>query len=175
MVKIDFFDIEVSNRKNGTYKFSYVLEDDFFKLFENSLIEHGVLEVALELVKKNKILKFIYTIKGEIELVCDRCLGTFMHPVDIKNIQYVKIGEEYKEVDERTIIIPSTWEKVNVAQWLYEDAALTIPYRKVHPLDEEGKSKCNVEMLKILDNYLVKDAEVMQEDPRWNKLKSLLK
>ncbi len=175
MVKYSDFDIEIESRKNGTYKFSYVLEDEFFAFFEKSLIEHGRLEVDLEFVKKNKLLEFIYTIKGEIELVCDRCLDTFMHPVDVKNVQYVKIGDEYKEIDEQTIMIPSSWQKVNVAQWLYEDAALTIPYRKVHPLDENGNSTCNPEMLKILDKYAVEEADdEVYEDPRWSELKKLL-
>ncbi len=176
MVKYSDFDIEIEGRKNGTYRFSYILEDDFFAFFEKSLIEHGRLEVNLELIKKNKLLEFIYTVKGAIELVCDRCLDTFMHPVNINNVQYVKIGDAYKEIDEQTIMIPSSWQKVNVAQWLYEDAALTIPYRKVHPLDANGNSTCNPEMLKILDKYAIDETgNEPAEDPRWSELKKLLK
>ena len=168
------FEIEIEGRKNGKYNFSYELGDDFFVLFEKALIEHGHLFVELEMVRKNKLYEFNYHIEGEIELVCDRCLGKFMHPVKIDAVQIVKIGDEYKEVDERTLIVPESEKSINVAQWLYEDAALTIPYRKVHPTDENGNSTCNHEMLDILEKYSVVENEEIKIDPRWDSLKGLL-
>jgi len=48
MAKYSDFDIEIESRKNGTYKFSYVLDDEFFSFFEKSLIEHGELKVELD-------------------------------------------------------------------------------------------------------------------------------
>lgn len=174
MMKYSDFDIEIEGRKNGSYKFTYELEDDFFVLFEKALIDHGHLSVDLEMVKKNKLYEFIYHIEGEVELVCDRCLGKFMHPVKIDAVQIVKVGDEFKDIDERTVMVPESKKSINVAQWLYEDAALTIPYKKVHPLDENGNSTCNHEMLDILERYTISDKEEIKTDPRWDALKGLL-
>jgi len=174
MVKYKDFEIEIEGRKNGVYKFNYELGNDFFELFEKALIKHGNLAVNLDFVKKNRLLEFNYTIKGEIELVCDRCLDTFMHPVNIKTTQIVKVGEEEKEIDERTWMIKESRKSINVAQWFYEDAALTIPYRKIHPDDENGNSTCNPEMLKVLGKYTINDKEESNTDPRWDVLKDLL-
>ncbi len=175
MVKISDFDIIIEGRKDGEYFFDYDLNDEFFSLFEHSLIEHANLKVNLLLNKKNKLFEFLYKIQGEIELVCDRCLDTFMYPINVEQTQLVKIGEEYNDTDEHMLIIPENQQSINVAQWLYEDAALTIPIRKIHPLDENGKSTCNPKMLTILNKYKVEDKEIEEkEDSPFEQLKSLL-
>jgi uncharacterized protein len=169
------FEIEIEGRKNGTYRFSYELSDDFFELFENSLLDKGSLSVELKMIKKNKLYEFIYHIEGEIELICDRCLGKFMQPVEVDAMQIVKVGDEYKEVDERTVMIPEAQKSINVAQWIYEDVALTVPLRKVHPDDENGNSTCDKEMLDILEKYSINEKEDTKIDPRWGALKDLMK
>jgi uncharacterized metal-binding protein YceD (DUF177 family) len=85
-------------------------------------------------------------------MVCDNCLETFLSPILLTAKQFVKLGNNYEELDDTTVSIPRNSEKINIAQWIFETIALSIPIRKVHPLDKNGNPTCNPEMLQKIKN-----------------------
>jgi len=159
----------------GKYAFSLSIEDDFFELFaDNELgIEKGQVSVQVELTKYNTHLVFDFSIKGEIEVVCDRCLDNFRLPIKGKEKLYVKFGEfdsDITDIDD-TMVLKHGSSEIDLAQHLFEYICLRKPVRCVHPLDKNGKSQCNEDMIKKLQNYL---SESPREDARWNKLQNLV-
>ncbi|HIE16395.1 MAG TPA: DUF177 domain-containing protein [Bacteroidales bacterium] len=172
MVSIAEYDIYFSGKSNGFYSFDYIIGNDFFKLFPKPPIEEGTLNVHLQMEKKQKLLIFDFKITGEIALVCDNCLEKFMSPVLLTAKQYVKLGQIYEELDEVTISIPHSEEKINVAQWIYETIVLSIPIRRVHPLDENGHPTCNPDMIKRIKD--LSQTNQIKKDSRWDKLTTLL-
>ena len=81
----------------------------------------------------------------------------------------VKFGDEYNDEDDERLILPQGEYKLNVAQYLYEMAVLSIPQKNVHPDVLSGK---------IAPEFIVdEEPEIIEEenlDPRWDKLKDLL-
>jgi uncharacterized metal-binding protein YceD (DUF177 family) len=51
---------------------------------------------------------------------------------------------------------------------------MTIPIRRVHPLDKNGKIGCNPEMIKKLNELLIDEEKEDNTDPRWDELKKLM-
>jgi hypothetical protein len=49
---------------------------------------------------------------------------------------------------------------------------LAVPIKNIHPDDENGDSTCDPEMIKRLDNYIIKEGG--EQNSVWNDLKKLL-
>ena len=71
------------------------------------------------------------------------------------------------------IVIPREESRLNIAQYIYEFTALTLPVKKMHPMDANGNSGCNVEMIRKLNEHI--SNRKGDSDPRWDALKNLMK
>jgi uncharacterized protein len=49
-----------------------------------------------------------------------------------------------------------------------------LPFRRVHPEDENGDPACNPEMIRKLEEHLGKQEYKDQTDPRWDALKRFI-
>jgi uncharacterized metal-binding protein YceD (DUF177 family) len=159
---------------DGVHEFDYSIEDSFFQALEYSEFKKGNAEVHIDLVKRPQYLEFAINIEGEVEVTCDRCLDEFYMPFDFDGNLYVKFSEEAEEIeniDELIVISPADSE-VDLTHYVYESISLSLPYQRIHPEDEKGKSTCNKEMLKRFKTLEAKE-EKKDIDPRWNKLKDI--
>lgn len=176
VVKVmDEYDIPIYGIKEGIHSYEYKISAGFFEFFENPDLPGGALDLKITLKKSSQILEFDFQFSGTLTLICDRCLEFFDYEVEFEEKLFVRFGDDYEELDDNIIVIPREESRINLAQYIYEFAALSIPYKKVHPDTEEGKSGCNPEMLKILDQLKVEDINQKNDttDPRWDKLKNL--
>lgn len=89
-----------------------------------------------------------FDIKGNVEVPCDRCLEEFPMPVDYQGTLQVKFSENPPESDGDIMWLHPVESNMNLAQYIYESILLSLPYQRVHPLDQNGKPTCNPEMLK---------------------------
>jgi uncharacterized metal-binding protein YceD (DUF177 family) len=97
---------------------------------------------------------------GWTQVDCDRCLDPLKIEISSKEHIIVKFDDklsENSEDDNDVILLPYSEDRINVAQHLYEFAHLNLPIRRVHEVDENGKSTCNAEMISKLEQYLVKN------------------
>ncbi|MDZ7742668.1 MAG: DUF177 domain-containing protein [Bacteroidota bacterium] len=93
----------------------------------------------------------------------------FRQPLQTRQNIYIKFGdEEYEETDEVYVISQREYE-IDVSQFIYEFINLSLPYRKIHPLDENGNEQCDPEVLQKLEDYKRESST----DPRWDALKKL--
>lgn len=79
--------------------------------------------------------------------------------VDTQNRLIVKFGEEYSEESDEIVIIPEDEGEINIAWFMYEFIALTIPIKHIHPPGE-----CN----KIVSSKFKKHRAVSAEDKEAN-------
>jgi len=156
----------------GKHLFSFEIDDRFFSWFEKSEIQQGTLKADIELIKEERMITLHIKIRGEVSVMCDRCLDNFMHPLEFNGTLYLKAEEEeWEEKDKEEVILVSPDESdVNLAQYFYESIHLSLPLKRVHPDDENGNSTCDQNMLKLLEDHQREDH---QTDPRWDKLKDL--
>jgi len=169
------YTIPFSGLNEGKHLFDFSADHRFFAGFEESEIEKGSVSIQVELEKRTTYLRLTFNVKGEVELICDRCLERYMQPIKSRNLMLVKFSEtETDDGDEVIYIHPGAYQ-VEVAKLIYEFIVLSIPIRHVHPDGPDGNSLCDPEMLRKLEEYQATDLpESSPIDPRWNDLKNII-
>lgn len=124
----------------GNHHFEFEVDDRFFDAFEGSEIHRGHASVSVELVKTERLLTLDFTIDGEAEVTCDRCLDEFMMPVHYAGTLQVRFSETEKESDGEVMWLSPNETELPLGQYIYESISLSLPYRKIHPEDAEGHS-----------------------------------
>lgn len=169
------YTIPFSGLKEGKHLYEFTADDRFFAGFEQSEIDKGKVSVQVELEKRSTYLGLTFMIKGEVELICDRCLEKYMQPLKSRNTLLVKFSEENIEDDAEIIYIHPNEHQIELAQVIYEFIVLSLPIRHVHPDDRDGNSLCDPAMLKKLDEYRASESgNTEPEDPRWNELRKII-
>jgi uncharacterized metal-binding protein YceD (DUF177 family) len=153
----------------GNHTYNWEINKKFFEAFENAELEDSSLKVDLNLEKQERMMILYFTIQGQIKVLCDRCLDELYLPVDIHETYYIKFGAEKKEESESVVIIPESEHQLDVSLLINEFVTLSIPIKKVHTPDAEGKDGCNKEIIKKLKEL----SEHKMLDPRWDKLKDI--
>ncbi|MEW6468693.1 MAG: DUF177 domain-containing protein [Bacteroidota bacterium] len=166
------FVVQFSGLSMGRHEFDFQVDDSFFEQFSNSEISKGDFTVRLELLKQSTMLVLDFDIRGSVNVECDRCSEAFDLHVEGQSRLIVKIGNEDFEEESDIIVIPSTESEIDVSHSIYEYIILSLPQRRVHPVDKKGRSGCDPETIKKLEKVLLKE-EKKRTDPRWDKLKKL--
>lgn len=164
------FIIPIAGLEIGTHQYQFKIDGKFFESFEVSEIQKCNIDLQLDLLRQTEMMALKFNFKGTIELICDRCLDPFDFPVDFAESVVLKFktrGSTEPGEDE-DYILPEQQE-VDLRQYIYDFISLQIPFRKVHPDDENGKSMCDEEVLKRIEELSVKK----NTDPRWDQLKDL--
>ncbi|MCE1198974.1 MAG: DUF177 domain-containing protein [Marinilabiliales bacterium] len=166
------YSLQFSGLSEGKHQFDFSVDDRFFEEFEGSEVEKGSLNVRILLEKRSTYLKLQFSLDGTVELICDRCLETFSHPVRTDRELLVKFSEKEMEDEAELIYLRPSDFQVEVAQYIYEFIILSLPIRRLHPEGNDGKSLCDPLMLKKLEELRYHGHDKDEPaDPRWNDLK----
>jgi uncharacterized metal-binding protein YceD (DUF177 family) len=156
----------------GKHVFEFEIDDKFFAEFEGSVVEQGKVQVVVTLEKQSSLLTLWFDLKGTVQVQCDRCLEMYDQPIESQERIFVRFGEkEFSEGDDLIWVNPNDYQ-LNVSQLIYEFICLAIPIKKVHPVDENGNSTCDPEMIEKLNKYIIREEK--KSNPAWNDLKKLL-
>ena len=166
-----------------TAEYQYQLDDAFFLDLDAPEVQKGQVNVTLKVRKTSGVYQLDFHTEGEVVVICDRCLDEMEQPIETTDRLKVKLGAECSEEDDM-VIVPEEEGYINVAWFIYEFIALSIPMKHVH-----APGKCNKDMVSKLskhlrvsgddeddDDFLEEDSsnEPQTIDPRWNELKKIL-
>ncbi|MEI6122939.1 MAG: DUF177 domain-containing protein [Bacteroidota bacterium] len=163
------FVIEFSGLEEGIHNFDFTIDAAFFNEFEYSEIRDGKVKVSVALDKQTTMLVLNFKIKGYLICMCDRCLEDYQQKISGSECLIVKFGESKSDESDEIRIIPSTEHQIDISHDIYEFINLLIPYKRVHQEDKNGKSACNPEILKKIDEL----NNQKNNDPRWDELKKI--
>lgn len=136
----------------GKHEVDYIVDDKFFACYEESEIQRGDVNVLVRANKSSSFIELDFEITGEIEVTCDRCLEEFRQPISYEGSLFVKFSALIQEDQGDVIYVDPNEGEMNLAQYIYESICLSLPYQKIHPLDDQGSSTCNPEMLERLES-----------------------
>ena len=112
--------------------------------------------------------------KGHVTVPCDITTEPFKLPIVTDYKLVVKFGSVENSDDDEILILPHGSHEIQTAQYIYEMIVLSVPQKKVHPGIADGTLKS--EILEKLKDLQPQEKHISDEiDPRWNKLKDLLK
>ena len=165
------YSIPLAGLKEARYTYEFKIGDDFFETFEGSDVRRGEFNAVVVLQKCSTHIELDIVINGRAEVVCDRCLDTFYLPVSSANRLFVKQGREWDETDPDMITMPLDEHEIDLSQFFYEYIHLALPLKRIHPDDSEGRTMCNPDMIRRLNDHLLSGED--KSDPRWDDLKRL--
>ncbi|MCK5137543.1 MAG: DUF177 domain-containing protein [Bacteroidales bacterium] len=175
MKKRGTYAVRISGLGDGDHDFSFELDKKFFDSFEQPDIENGKVQARVILEKKHGVITLHFSFTGEVEVVCDRCLESFMTGINTVQKIFVKPGDAPGEIEDDVVMIGKDDHEIEVGQFMYEFIVLALPFKRIHPLDEDENSTCNEEMLKNLDAHRARSLDQNdQTDPRWDALKGII-
>jgi uncharacterized protein len=166
------YTIPLGGLKEGQHTFDFEIDKAFFEQFDESEVKEGSLVANVVMEKRSTHLDLIISISGNVRICCDRCLEMFLQPVDCENRLLVKFGKSIEDIDPDILSLPFGEQELNLQQHFYEFIILALPIKRVHPIDSKGRSTCDPEMLKKLDELIVEEEPDI--DPRWDELKKLM-
>lgn len=159
----------------GVHEFKYIIDSKFFEYFPQSEINEGKIKVKVTITVQTNSLSLEIKMKGEVKTQCDLCLEEFDLPIKYKTQLFVDFGEkssDITDIDEKMTIAFSENE-IDLSQHFYEYVHLSLPTKRRHKKDENGNSQCNPEMLEKIKQFMINTEKEDENDPRWEKLKSL--
>jgi len=170
--------LRLSGVEVGSHKYTMICDKAFFELIGLSEIENGSIKVQIEMEKSATMLSLQFHFKGEITVLCDRCLDFLTLPLDFTDFLVVNLVSQIDETFENDDNIWQLHEKayeLDLTHFLYEAIELALPTQLIHPEDKNGDTTCNSEMLQKLAELAPKDEENVdiENDPRWDVLKNL--
>jgi uncharacterized protein len=171
MAGVDAYRVNIVGLSNKIHQFRYQIGDAFFERYGQDLVSSGAFDVEVALNKHETFLEATFSIKGKAQLVCDRSLDTFEHPVELTKFVVFKYGEETREVSDEIMLIHRDTASLELGQFIYEFIALAIPMKKLHPrYHQENEPETGGIVYSSKSEEDKKDDEI---DPRWEKLKKL--
>ena len=186
--KSDIYRIDLKGMHDSAAHYDFLLDNQFFFDMEGMDVQKGNVNVSLDIHKAGGSYKLNFQVEGFVLVPCDRCLDDMELPVESNEYLVVKLGTEYEELADNVIVVPENEGYIDVAWFMYELVALSIPIKHVHP-----SGQCNEEMNRVLREHLCVETsgdESLEEeemksfkaasagdissDPRWCELKKLL-
>ncbi|GHU97259.1 hypothetical protein FACS1894156_8840 [Bacteroidia bacterium] len=145
--------IELSNLVSGA-DIRLQLNDDFFAQFEGSEVLGGQVEVAVSPRAVGKAWSLQVHLKGQVKLLCDRCLDEFLLPIDEEEevrLCPAQNADEQQNAGDEQLFFTAQDTAVDLSQYLYESVCLSLPMQRFHARE----SDCNPQMLQKLKTLIV--------------------
>ena len=182
--KLDTYKVELKNMREDSCEYEYTLDNQFFANIDAPEIQKGKLKVNLKVKKSMGVYVLNFHTEGMVIVPCDRCLDDMELEITTDDSLKVKLGLTFSEEGD-IVIVPEEDGYINVAWFIYEFIALSLPMKHVH-----APGKCNKTMMGALNKHLrtsedeledglAEEDEVLDDDnkeidPRWNELKKIL-
>ncbi|KAA6440312.1 DUF177 domain-containing protein [Dyadobacter flavalbus] len=174
------YNIDIYGLEDKQYEYDMESGDAFFQELEQDLIEQGHFKTHIVLNKSATMIQLNFHTEGVVTLICDRSLEPFEEPIDTNERIILKFGDHDEELTEEIEIINRNTTRINVARYLFDFIALSLPIKKIHPSlrTEEDET----DLLDEEDGILVYSSDTSEDDveeeeekidPRWEALKKL--
>lgn len=159
MGKFDIYKIPLKTLNIGNHAFEYVLDTEYFKKIDSQEVQKGNVLAKVLVRNDGSIYEIIFNLTGIVQVSCDRCLDDMDLPINHKDHLIVKFGQNYSEEGDEVIIIPEVEGEINIAWFLYEFIALSIPMKHVHT-----HGKCNRFMSSKLKKHLTNSSDYDEDE-----------
>lgn len=155
MIPKDKYTLDFTHPPKEEEVLEYRLQHDFFASIEEGEMTDG--DVALKLTitpMPNRLYQLQLSYRGEVEVLCDRCLEPLTLPMEVEDGLQVRLDNYFEDENDELITLDIQSPIYDFTWIFYELLALHLPIQRMHQIED-----CNPEMLKYLINELPEDAE----------------
>jgi uncharacterized protein len=152
------------------YIFNFIVDNSFFENREKSRILGGDIKVEVIFIRRPDSLFIDIILEGFLLVTCSRCLENYDHYISFEdNIEVLLSDETNYDTNENFVLLDSKLNEIDLSQFIYEFCDFALPLSCTHATDNNGKSECDSEMLKKIEQYNKEN----YTDPRWDSLREL--
>lgn len=181
MKELSKYNIDIYGLEDKRYDYDMESGDAFFEELEQDIIEHGHFKTHIELNKSATMIQLHFHTEGTLGLVCDRSLEPYEEQFVSDEKLILKFGDQTQELTDEIEIISRNTNRINVARYVFEFIALSLPVKKIHPglrtEEDDEFSEDEEEAVLVYSSEDTGDEEEEsteeQVDPRWEALKKL--
>jgi len=167
------FVIPFKGLKEGKHQFEFIINKEFFDVYQYDDIYDADLKVHLNFNKKSTLFELEFLVEGEVQVACDLTNELFQQPISSNLELVIKFGDTYNDENIDILILPHGEYEVDVSKFVYEMIVLALPVKRIHPGVIDGTLKS--EILDKLEELQPKKINKNKgSDPRWDKLKGLI-
>jgi len=157
--------------KEGVHDFEFMISSSFFEDMQSEDVMDLNINLQLNFEKKTNLLILNFHFSGSFNTLCDRCGDDVSLTLDFSESMFVKISDDINQEDDINVVTIKTNEsQLDISSFVYELIMVNLPFRRIHPDDENGHSLCNHLSLELLKDESTLEKEI---DPRWEALKNL--
>lgn len=153
------YKLNLAGLEEGYYEFDCHCGTEFFRKMESHDVQSADISVHVDIDRRGEAYHFLFTLKGEMRIPCDRCLEPMNHEVDAEYTLTVRYGDEYDDSRDDVLILPWSEREWDLSRILYDTAMLTVPLRHVHPDGE-----CEDSMTERLQEISRSDTDLPESD-----------
>ena len=164
------FKLDYKNLEKGKHSFIYEINKSFFDLFDFSEIKNGNIIVKVD-IEYQSIITANINISGTVNVPCDVCLENFDLEINKDVTLFFKFTENELNEEDDVIYVSDSDDFIELSKHFYDYIVLSLPIKKVHPLDKNGERTCNPKIIEQLNNYSQK--QTLNNNPEWEKLKKI--
>lgn len=170
------YEIPIFGLENKRYEYDFESGDAFFGALEQEMITKGTVHTHLTLNKSETMIRLDFQITGTVELTCDRSLDLYDEPIDIERLLLLKFSDHNEELTDEIELIERNTHSINVARYIFEFIATSLPMKKLHPRfraeDEQDDEESDVKLIYTSETEN-ESTEGDPIDPRWAALRKL--
>ena len=186
MSKFGHYNIILHDINDEVRNYEFDLNDEYFAKIDSPEVKKGNVTAFVTVKKKIGIYELSFSLKGIVQIPCDRCLDEMDQSIQHVDMLQVKFGTDWSEENE-IVVVPESEGSINIAWFLYEFIVLNIPIKHVHATGE-----CNKGMVSKLKRHITRQkddsdenglfdfdddddspVEDTQVDPRWENLQNI--
>lgn len=162
--------ISIQNLKHGVSEYSETLAADFIdKDYKDYYPNNFEVNVFVDKIDKNFRVKV--DLKTESKFVCNRCLKDFEEDIDLQQEQIYNAQSVSEIADADTVYLPIDAVEIDLTDLLNETVIINHPIKMLCKDDCKGLcANCGAD----LNENKCQCADT-QTDPRWDKLRKLIK
>lgn len=163
--------IPILHLPDGIHRFEQSVSSESLNFSRQEVYPNPIV-LAVEINKFGKNIQCRVEIRTTAHYICDRCLEQFEKSFDSHFELLFHVGKDDLETGEEDVVILSAETvEVDLNEWIIENLILEIPMKSLCREVCKGICPhCGVNL-----NYETCQCEEETIDPRWEKLKDLLK
>ncbi|TAE25857.1 MAG: DUF177 domain-containing protein [Cytophagales bacterium] len=176
MNELRAYEIPIYGLDNKRYEYDFESGDAFFGALEQDMIAQGTVKTHLTLDKSETMIRLEFRITGTVEQPCDRSLDLYDEPIDVTRLLLLKFSDHNEELTDEIELIERNTHTVNVARYIFEFIATSMPMKKLHPRfrnEDEQDDASEGKLIYRSDEHEETTDQESAVDPRWAALRKL--
>jgi uncharacterized metal-binding protein YceD (DUF177 family) len=161
MSKFAAYNIDLKALEQGKHSYTYTLDDVYFAKIDSAEVQRGNVTAGVDVVVSAAGYDVRFKVEGHVIIACDRCLDDMQQAIKADDRLRIRLGDELAD-DGEVMVLPERDPVLNVAWFLYELIALSIPIKHVH-----APGECNKTMAAKLRSHIavsLQEEEDEEED-----------